>query len=148
MIPLGWWFTTRRRDEDEHWWDRDPAVRQRNRDWEDRLESVVPKYHAPRQDSDDEMSHVWPTVLKFGIIPGAFLYMLYLTTGEMRKDIQEIKITQQASVHEQRQVASELRSSTIRGEQSQSVIIDLLRAQCVNAAKDQQERGECLRAGR
>ena len=138
-----------KRVEDEHWWDADPQVRKRNREWEDRLESVVPaRHHAPRQDSDDEMSHVWPAVLKFGIIPGAFLYMLYLTTGEMRKDIQEIKITQQAAVHEQRQVAIELRAATTRGENSQGIVIDLLRAQCVNSAKTQQERGDCLRAGR
>ena len=147
MIPLGWCFTVRR-DEDEHWYDPDPVVRQRNRDWEDRLESIVPRYHAPRQEPENDMSTIWPAVVKFGIVPGAFIYMLYLTTGDMRRDVQDIKDTQQVLVQEQRQVSIELRSSTQRQEHIQGVIIDLLRAQCVNSAKDQQERGECLRAGR
>lgn len=147
MIPLGWCFTVRR-DEDEHWWDADPQVRQRNRDWEDRLESIVPSYRAPRQEPEGDMNTLWPTVVKFGIIPGAFLYMLYLTTGEMRNDIQEIKHAQQVSVQEQRQVAIELRTATSRQEHMQSIVIELLRANCVNNAKSPQERGECLRAGR
>ena len=130
-----------------HAWDADPVLHAKNLAFESRLESVLESY-APRQNSDDEMSHIWPNVLKFGIIPGAFLYMLYLTTGEMRKDIQEIKVTQQSSAQEQRQVATELRSATLRSEQSQTVTNDLLRALCANAAKTQQERGDCFRAGR
>lgn len=94
------------------------------------------------------MSTLIPAVLKFGVIPGAFLYLLYLTTGDMRRDIQEIKITQHTAVTEQRQVSVDLRVATLRQEQMQSIVIDLLRAQCVNSAKDQRERADCLRAGR
>jgi hypothetical protein len=78
--------------------------------------------------------------MKFGVIPGAFLYLLYLMTSGIQGDAKETRQLQ----HEHN---IESRAAIVRQDRFQGAAIDLLRAQCVNSAQDYQQRQTCLMAG-
>jgi len=135
MIPL---FMAAKRVEDEHYWDPDPVVRNRNRDFEERLESVLPPY-APQQNMD--ITTVFSTLMKFGLLPGLAVWLIFLGVTEYRVVGNRSLAIIEAHTMESRQRMDELDRNLDR-------MVNLLRAQCVNAAKNGQERMDCLSAGR
>lgn len=135
---LGLCFSTRH--DDEAWLRQRPDLERYSQLHAEMGERVAYDFEPPRPNGEHQVQGLITGVMKFGVIPGAFLWLLYLITAGMQADVKSIKDTQ----HEH---AIESRAAIVRQDRLQGVMIDLLRAQCVNSAKTYQERQSCLMAG-
>jgi len=122
-----------------HAWDADEAVYARNLDFERRLEIALAPY-APQQNEDDSVPPVVTAILKFGVLPGLAVWLIFVGVTEVRSNQTESLQIMRAHDVESRQRLDRL-------DRLQERMLSVLLAQCVNAAKDTQERNACLRAG-
>lgn len=136
---------SRRRSEDEHWWDRDPALRARNLRFEARLNSLIdPDDEPPRGGGD--MPELIKAVLKFGVLPGMTVWLVFMGATEFRKDLSEHTKDNRRDmtiVLERMERSDRQQEQMVR---QQEQIVRLLYAGCINAARNGSERGECNRA--
>jgi hypothetical protein len=141
---FGWCFSSRHRD--EHWWDADELVRARNVEFEDRLDELVEDYgveHPRRRKSDDDMNQWLKLALYAGVPAAIAVYMVIQQSTRF-----DAKLDHNTRMLEQHaQVTATISDRLAASDRAQYTIVNLLRAQCVNAAKNQQERTDCLRAG-
>ena len=122
-----------------HAWDADASIHARNLDFERRLESVLAPY-APQQNEDESVPPVVTAILKFGVLPGLAIWLIFVGVTEVRSNQTESLQIMRAHDVESRQRLDRL-------DRLQERMLSVLLAQCVNAAKDMQERNDCLRAG-
>lgn len=140
-------------DEDEHWWDGDPAVRERNVAFEAKLGRLIgaDRVETPqrRQGDDDVLNNPWiKLVLQVGVPATIAIFLVFkLSTNVDLKLDQNLQTLQSHATFGAAAVSS-INERLADAERQQAVMIDLLRVQCVNSAKSSVERGECLRAGR
>lgn len=149
MIPLGWCFTTRQRDEDAHWWDTDPEVRARNLRWEDSLDSVLRHEYgnapAPQRRKDDSDVH---PLIRYGVRVGIPSVMAALLVYWLTMKI-DAKLEDNTSMLRNHAMATTaLAEQATRSERLMERAVALMFVQCFNAAKSAAERGECSRASR
>ena len=138
------------RDEEQPWWDDDPETRARNLSTELALSrhmtSVLNLNGSSDGPDDGRGPHMHPllALLKYGGLSGLSamgVWLIYMGVTDWapvtRKSLQVIE-----------QHAQETSQRMDRMDKTQDRIVNLLLAQCVNGAKNRQERDDCLRAAR
>lgn len=149
---LGLVFAKRPRD--EHWWDADELVRARNVEFEAKLDELIEDYGVPdpretpkRRKGDHDMlpsNGGWQKfIVQIGVPAAICLFLVYMVAVKF-------DAKQDATLDLMRSHTAATGSLAVmveRSDRQQDVIIALLRAQCVNSAKNPGERLECLRAG-
>lgn len=135
-------MASRRRDEPPPWYDADLSSRARNQRFEDTLERVLDTdYQPPQPNGDNHMQGLITSILKFGVLPGLAVWLIYMGVTEYR-------VVGARSLQIIEQHAQESTQRMDRFDRTQEQIVDLLRADCVNGAKTPTERDRCLEAGR
>jgi hypothetical protein len=136
-----------KRADAEHWWDADELVRARNEDFERELEALVDSYGVPhprRQRDEDESVNQWIKLAIYAGVPAVIA--MYLVFQLSARHDQKLDVTMQM-MERHMHTTQAISERVERADRTQWLIVNLLRAQCVNTAKNQSERGECLRAG-
>jgi hypothetical protein len=143
MIP-GWCFTTRHHDEDA-WWSARPDVTRYNQLRDEMGERV--SNDEPPQGKDRPEVHPWfayalkvgwPAALSTSIIAWV-LYYTPTILDLLRQIIASMALMQADHIA--------IRDRLDRYERTQSVMVDILRAQCWNDAKTAEARERCRDAG-
>lgn len=135
---------------DEPWWDDDPAVRDRNLSVERALRRHMRNVlNLPNGDGPDppekpggDVSTILSAAFRYGLMPVAFLVLVWVGATEFRKDLTDVREDSRALLRAQ----SDLINRMDRTDRSMERVINLLFAGCLNNARNQQERNECQRA--
>lgn len=137
MFPL-FTFQSRRRDEDEHWYDPDPIVRARNKRFEADLDRVLDDYSPPQRRKDDSDVH---PLIRYGVRVGIPSVMASCLVYWLVMKL-DTKLDTHTDLMRDHMIASS------RTEQLMEKVAALMLVQCVNTATDSDERADCARASR
>lgn len=137
---------TSRYDED---WTRQRPDLDRYAQLREEMGERLPGYEPPQKDEPD--GHPWfRYVLKVGwpaALATAIIGWWLFDGSKLIKEGVEFQRQQLESSRMMQQEHTVIRERLDRAERMQGVVIDLLRAQCVNAARTFGERNACLTAG-
>lgn len=137
-----------KRSDEEHWWDRDPEVRARNLRLERSLADLMHGGDEPPESRGKvEMLPLLAAALKYGLTPVLLAWLLILGVTEFRSDLKASRDDARTALATVERHAHETIQRMDRYDRTQERIVNLLRAQCINTAKNTQERNDCLRAG-
>ena len=142
------------RDEDQPWWDDDPETRARNLSTELALKrhmtSVLNLTGGDGPESPQDGGSMPPIVaaaLKYGLTPVLLAWLLFLGVTEFRADLKASRVEAESARRALESHVNDNDRRMDRMDRAQDRIVNLLMAQCVNSAKNRQERDDCLRAG-
>lgn len=136
-----------KRVDDEHWWDADPVVRKRNRDFEDRLEAVLSDdfTEPPQRRKDDSDVH---PLIRYGVRVGIPSVMAACLVYWL---VMKIDAKLDASLEMARTHSIMTASIAEQGNRTERLLeraVALMFAECFNGASTDAERRECRDANR
>ena len=144
----------KRRDEDQPWWDDDAETRARNLSTElalnRHMHSVLNLTGGdgpePPQDGGS-MPPIVAAALKYGLTPVLLAWLVWIGASKVVSNQERTNEDIRTHMLENRTATAAIIERQDRADRISDRIVNLLRQQCVNAAKNNQERNDCLRAG-
>ncbi len=126
-----------KRVDDEHWWDSDPIVLERNRQFEAELEQTLRLPHQSNGGGPHVTLKAWAQVIGMIGIPGVMaLWLVYVGSTEVpqiRRQQEQI-ITEQRALRERQEQVIQLMNR----------LIYVTQQACYNAGRDDNARQRCF----